>query len=182
MQPLRYGHIGEVGLLQDLATYSSILRKNAFQFDHETSLFAQHFEELVGRGPHAVKVVRDDVGRAHGCTRRSSRTGPFLCTLLGLLLWLRRRDGETNGQQQSAGLPRCPATSCTLLNVPASHQLPPPAAFLDLASPIDRLFRWFPMMRSEFRLKPARKPGPGDLAAAPITKLRRPLQQSFERR
>jgi hypothetical protein len=85
-QPFSYRHISQIGFFKNLSAHSGVLGKKALQLDHETSFFVQDFEDLVSRGSHPVKVVRDDVGRAHGYTRRSFRTGPLRCSLLGLLL------------------------------------------------------------------------------------------------
>jgi hypothetical protein len=69
VEPLSYRTISQVRLFQNLPAGPCLLGKEALEFHHETSFPVHDFEDLVSRGRHAVKVVRDNICRARRHTR-----------------------------------------------------------------------------------------------------------------
>src|SRR5260370_15305943 len=136
-QSLRYRCFSQIGLFENLPAHPSVLREETLELHHQTSLFVEHFENLVSRGGDAVKIVRNNIVWTHGRDWQRIGTKPLgfalwrllLCTRLSLLLPTRRGCCETSRQEQCRDLPQRPAKACTLFYLSTFHSYTPQAHF-----------------------------------------------------
>src|SRR5260370_2828663 len=121
-QSLRYRCFSQIGLFENLPAHPSVLREETLELHHQTSLFVEHFENLVSRGGDAVKIVRNNIVWTHGRAWQRIGTKPLgfallrllLCTRLSLFLPTRRGFCETSRQNQSHDFPHPPPKASTL--------------------------------------------------------------------